>query len=48
MSERTDKLCDDLKARLNAIEASVQRAKTNIAAAPAKALPSAAALFSRT
>lgn len=36
MSERIDKLCDDLKSRLNAIDESIQRAKTNVSAIPAK------------
>ena len=37
MSERIDKLCDELKTRLDAIDDGVQRAKASISAAPAKA-----------
>jgi hypothetical protein len=37
MSDPIDKLCADLNARLNALDASVRRVKASIAAAPAKA-----------
>ncbi len=37
MSEQIDALCDNLKDRLDAIDANLQRAKANLSAAPVKA-----------